>query len=73
MTGYRIDASGARSARCGTRVKSPVDLRPVGPCRAIMAIAEDFQDLVRAACPRCQGGDGGCLVERLRDLAGEPD
>jgi len=40
-----------------------------------MAISEDFQDAIRAACQQCQDGTGDCLVARMRTLANgdEPD
>jgi hypothetical protein len=46
-----------------------------GPCFAIMTIAKDFQDMIRAECTRCASGTGACLVQQMREAANgeEPD
>jgi hypothetical protein len=69
MPGYRIDDAGRLKGRSGARTESLVDGATSGPCFAIMTIAKDFQDLIRAECPRCHDGTGDCLVERLRAAA----
>ncbi|MBK1696972.1 hypothetical protein [Rhodovibrio salinarum] len=69
MSGNLIELDG-RCAACGDeQAEVWVKARSVAPCYAIMAVSGDFQDLIRAECPRCQTGTGSCLVARLRALA----
>ena len=69
MAGYRRNAAAPPD---GGRPVEPGSLghAPVRDCHAIMTIGKDFQDLIRAECPRCQAGSGACLVRQLREAAG---
>ncbi|MBK1667675.1 hypothetical protein CKO28_06460 [Rhodovibrio sodomensis] len=71
MAGYRIDDAGRRLGRADVTTESHLHAPGPGsgPCLAIMAIAKDFQDLIRAECPHCRTGGGGCLVELMRTAA----
>lgn len=40
----------------------------VETCAELGRIHSDFQELVKAHCLRCNGGEGYCLVARLSEL-----
>lgn len=69
MTGYRIDSAQAPTAWAAVGKRSHQITRDTGSCQAIMAIAEDFQDIIRAECQRCRSATGACLVEEMRAAA----
>jgi hypothetical protein len=66
MAGYRIDNSGWPGRHAAVRTDALAHGPEGGPCLAILSVAKDFQDLIRAECPRCRGGTGDCLVGQLR-------
>lgn len=66
MAGIWIDFSRRPRGHAPARTHAPAHGPASGPCLAIMTVAEDFQDLIRAECPRCSGGTGDCLVGQLR-------
>jgi hypothetical protein len=69
MTGYRIDDTGRPWGRAELQTESHLHAGGPEPCMAIMAISKEFQDLIRAECPHCRTGGGGCLVELMRTAA----
>lgn len=71
MAGYRNDDFGGAIGHGVVRTDVPAHRLEAGPCLAIMTVAEDFQDLIRAECPRCRLGTGDCLVGLLRKAAAD--
>lgn len=73
MAGYRIEPIGRPADRTDGESTPQARVLRATSCYEVMAISEDFQDLIREACPRCQGGAGLCLSRQMRDFAGEPN
>lgn len=69
MAGYRINKSGWPGGAASVRTDALAHDAAAGACLAIMTVAEDFQDLIRAECSRCRGAAGACLAGQLRAAA----
>jgi hypothetical protein len=69
MAGYRIGAADRPVQLPEGEAAAPGRLLRADPCYDLMGISEDFQDVIRAACPRCRGGDGVCIAQQLQALA----
>ena len=46
---------------------------PPGRCEALQRLSEDHRDMVAAACGRCQGHGGPCLVEEMQRIVHNND
>lgn len=69
MAGYRIGAADRQALLAEGESSPQARVMRATSCYDVMGISEDFQDVIRSACARCQGGAGACLAQQMRALA----